>query len=70
MPVVMESHVIAVIGINSGKCNNRAAKVTADVLDNGVRISEIRFCKNSKLYSGNKQFGNRKLVDLVLQYMT
>ena len=48
MPVVMESHVIAVIGINSGKSNHRAVKVTADVLDNGVRITEIRFCINIK----------------------
>lgn len=48
MSVVMESHVITVIGINSGKSNNRTAKVTADVLDNGFRITEIRFCINIK----------------------
>ena len=36
MFVVMKGHVIPVIGINSGKGDDRAAKVSADILDDGV----------------------------------
>ena len=48
MPVVMEGHVITVVGVNSGKCNHRAAKIAADIFDNGFRIAEIWFCINIK----------------------
>lgn len=46
MPVVMEGHIIPVVGINPGKCNDRTAKVAADIFDNGFRVAEIRFSIN------------------------
>lgn len=48
MPVVMKGHVIPVIGINPGKCNDRAAKIAADIFDNGFGVTEIRLCVNIK----------------------
>lgn len=48
MPVIVEGNIIAVIGINSGKCNDRTPKVTADIFDNGFRVTETGFCINIK----------------------
>ena len=39
----MKSYVFAIIGINSGKCNDRAPQITADIFDNGIRVTEIGF---------------------------
>lgn len=41
MLVVMESHQFAIIGINPGKSNDRASKITADISHNGIGIAEI-----------------------------
>lgn len=43
MPVVVESYIVTVIEINSGKSNNRLAQITADVFNNGFRIAKIGF---------------------------
>lgn len=48
MPVVMESHVIPVVGIDSGKGNDRTSKVSADIFDNRFRVAEIWFRVNIK----------------------
>lgn len=37
MPVVMESNIFAVIGVDAGKGNDRASQVAADIFDNGIR---------------------------------
>ena len=44
MPIVMESDIIPVIGVNAGKRNDRAAQVTADILNDGTRIGKRGFC--------------------------
>lgn len=41
--VVVESHVTAIVRINTGGGNNRPAKVTADVFYDSVRVTEIWF---------------------------
>ena len=46
--VVMKSYIFAIIGINSGKCNDRAPQITADIFDNGIRVTEIGFGINIK----------------------
>lgn len=48
MPVVMEGHVIPVVGIDPGKGNDGAAKVAADIFDNGFGVTEIRLSVNIK----------------------
>lgn len=48
VPVIVESHRTAVIGINPGKCDNRAPKVAADIFDNGIRVAKVRLCVNIK----------------------
>lgn len=46
--VVMEGYMIPIIGINPGKGNDRAAKVSADIPDNGVWGAEVGLCANIK----------------------
>ena len=48
MAVVMKGNHFAVIFINSGSGNNRAAQVTADIFDDCLRITDIWFCENIK----------------------
>ena len=48
VPVIMEGHIVPVIGINSGKGDNWPAKVAADIFNNGFWIAKIRFCVNIK----------------------
>ena len=48
VPVVVESYLVTVIGINSGKSNDRPAQIAADVFDNGFRIAKIGFGINVK----------------------
>ena len=48
MSVVMESHVITIVRINSGKCDNRATQIAADIFDNRVWVAENWFCVNIK----------------------
>ena len=43
MFVVVESHVLPVIGINAGSGDDRASEVAADVFYNGISVTEIRF---------------------------
>lgn len=46
--VVMEGYIIPIIGINPGKGDNWAAKVSADIPDNGVWVAEVGLCVNIK----------------------
>jgi len=46
MPVVMKGNIAAVIGINSGQCDNRTSEITADILCYLRCIAKIRFCIN------------------------
>ena len=44
--VVMKSHGISVIGIDSGSSNNRTSQVASNVFSNCFRITKIWFCMN------------------------
>ena len=60
MPVIMESDVFTVIGVNAGKSNDRAAQVTADIFNNGIRIGKGRLCidiKAVRIFAVDKCFG-------------
>ena len=46
--IVMKSYIFAIIGINSGKGNDRASQITADIFDNGIRVTKIGFGINIK----------------------
>ena len=41
MPIVMESHHLPIVGINPGKSNDRAAKITAEIFNNGFWVAKI-----------------------------
>ena len=43
MSVVVKSHRITVIGVDTGSCDNRSAEVTADIFKDSVRITEVWF---------------------------
>lgn len=43
VPVVVESDMAAIVGIDPGKCNDRASQVTADIFNNGLGVAEVRF---------------------------
>lgn len=48
MLVVMEGYVIPVVGIDSGKRDDRPAQITADIIDNGLGVAKIGFGINVK----------------------
>lgn len=48
MPVVMESNIFAVIGVDAGKGNDGASQVAADIFDYGTGIGEGRLCIDIK----------------------
>ncbi len=41
--IVVEGHVITIIGINAGSGNDRTAEITADIFYNSIRVAEIWF---------------------------
>ena len=43
MPVVVESDIFSIIFVDPGSGNDRTAKVAADVFDDGIGISFVRF---------------------------
>ena len=43
MFIIMEGHIFTVIGINSGESDDRASQITADIINNGFWVAEIRF---------------------------
>ena len=43
---VMKSNHIAIIIINTGSCDYRATKITADIFNGYIRSAFIRFCSN------------------------
>lgn len=44
MAIVMKSNEFTIVLINSGSGNNRATKITIDILDNVLRVAFVRFC--------------------------
>ena len=48
MPVVMKGDKITVIAVDPGSSNDRAAKITAHIFENGFRVAFIRFGINIK----------------------
>ena len=44
MAIVMKSNEFTIVLINSGSGNNRATKITTDILDNVLRVAFVRFC--------------------------
>ena len=44
MAVVMKSDILPVIMVNAGGCNYGPAKISADIFDNGIRVTFVRFC--------------------------
>ena len=60
MPVVVESDIFPVIGVDTGKCNDRAAQVAADIFDDGTRIGKGGLCIDIKavlIFAVDKGFG-------------
>ena len=43
MSVIMESHIFPIIGIDSGRGNDWPPKVAANVFDDSIGVTEIRF---------------------------
>jgi hypothetical protein len=48
VPVIMEGHIVPVIGIDPGKGDDGASKVAADIFNNGFWVTEIGFGINVK----------------------
>lgn len=46
--VVMETNRIPIVRINPGKGGYRTTRVTADIIDNRIRIAEVWLCVNIK----------------------
>lgn len=60
MSVVVESDIIPVIGVDTGKCNDRAAQVAADIFDDGTRIGKGGLCIDIKavlIFAVDKSLG-------------
>lgn len=60
MSVVVESDIIPVIGVDTGKCNGRAAQVAADIFDDGTRIGKGGLCIGIKavlIFAVDKSLG-------------
>lgn len=59
MPVIVEGDMVTVIGINSGKGDNRPSKIAADIFDDGRWITKIGFGINIKaigIFTVDKRF--------------
>lgn len=48
MFIVVESYIVTVIRINSGKCNDGSPQITTDIFDNGIGITKIWLGVNIK----------------------
>lgn len=48
MPVVMESDIFPVIGVDTGKSNDRAPQVAADIFNDGIGVRKGRLCIDIK----------------------
>ncbi len=44
MPVIMESNVFPIVGVDAGKGNDRAAQAAADISDDGTRVGKRGLC--------------------------
>ena len=50
MVLIMERHIIPVIGINPGSGNDRSSKVAADIFNGDIRRPQVRFGSNIKAF--------------------
>ena len=50
MALIMERHIIPVIGINPGSGNDRSSKVPADIFHGDIRRTQVRFGSNIKAF--------------------
>lgn len=50
MVLIMERHIIPVIGINPGSGNDRSSKVAADIFNGDIRRTQVRFGSNIKAF--------------------
>jgi len=41
--IIMEGHIFTIVGINPGSGNDRPAKIAANIFNNGIRITQVRF---------------------------
>ena len=60
MSVVVESDIIPVIGVDTGKSNDRAPQVAADIFDDGTRIGKGGLCIDIKavlIFAVDKSLG-------------
>ena len=60
MLVVMESDIFSVIGVDTGKCNDRTPQVAADIFNDGIGVGKGRFCIDIKavlIFAVDKGFG-------------
>ena len=46
MSIIMKRDILSIIRINSGRGNDRAAKIATDILGNNFRVTEVGFCIN------------------------
>ena len=44
MPVIVESDVFPIVGVDAGKGNDRAAQAAADISDDGTRVGKRGLC--------------------------
>lgn len=44
MPVVVESNILPIVGVDAGKCDDRAAQVAADISDDSTRVGKSGLC--------------------------
>lgn len=73
VPVIMESYVVPVIGIDPGKGDDRTSKVTTDIFHNRFWVAEVWLCVNIKaifvfaVYFGLRFFKRR--ADAFFQFV-
>ena len=48
MPVIMESNVFPIVGVDAGKGDDRVPQVAADIFDDGIGVGKGRFCIDIK----------------------
>lgn len=60
MPVIVESDVFPIVGVDAGKGDDRAPQVAADIFDDGIGVGKGRFCIDIKavlIFAVDKGFG-------------
>ena len=60
MPVIVESDVFPIVGVDAGKGDDRAPQVAADIFDDGIGVGKGRLCVDIKavlIFAVDKGFG-------------